>query len=132
MAQVALDRLKLASVERSGGSRPAAAWSSAFLRAMCFVNKLRQPSTADQCPSSTRFLCIKIAPDDSSQYLAFMNATFAAQRAGITVDVVTLGQQHSPFMQQACHLTGGIYLHPSKPEVLVQYLMVRKIILYLI
>lgn len=40
------------------------------------------------------------------------------------IDACQLGRGHSAFLQQAAHLTGGIYLKPGKPQALVQYLNV--------
>lgn len=80
-AESTLERLRIALAHRSGdlgGSGPAA-WSSALLRAMCFVNKSRQRIEERQTAPPARFLCIKGSGDDSGQYLAFMNAVFAAQ-----------------------------------------------------
>lgn len=36
-----------------------------------------------------------------------------------------LGTADSAFLQQAAHVTGGLYLRPSRPRALLQYLLVR-------
>jgi hypothetical protein len=46
------------------------------------------------------------------------------QRSGVLIDACQLGRGHSTFLQQASHLTGGIYLKPGKPQALIQYLNV--------
>lgn len=67
------------------------------------------------------------SPDAPSQYIATMNAIFAAQRGRIRIDSCYLGPQQSAFLQQAAHLTGGTYLRPARPAGLLQYLlMVRE------
>eukprot|EP01105_Mastigella_eilhardi_P001396 TRINITY_DN1168_c0_g1_i3.p1 TRINITY_DN1168_c0_g1~~TRINITY_DN1168_c0_g1_i3.p1 ORF type:complete len:163 (-),score=40.72 TRINITY_DN1168_c0_g1_i3:18-506(-) len=67
-----------------------------------------------------RILCCIASPDVSAQYIAVMNCIFAAQKNGIPVDSCMIGKD-SGFLQQASHLTGGIYL---KPDIagLLQYL----------
>ncbi|EFN53393.1 hypothetical protein CHLNCDRAFT_13819, partial [Chlorella variabilis] len=69
-----------------------------------------------------RVLCLTAAPDVPSQYISVMNAIFSAQRSGVLIDACQLGRRHSTFLQQAAYLTGGVYLKPSKPVALVQYL----------
>lgn len=67
------------------------------------------------------------SPDAPSQYIATMNAIFAAQRDRIRIDSCYLGPQQSAFLQQAAHLTGATYLRPARPAGLLQYLlMVRE------
>jgi hypothetical protein len=50
------------------------------------------------------------SPDAPSQYVAVMNAIFSAQRAEVAVDALVLGAD-SAYLQQAAHLTGGLYVH---------------------
>lgn len=102
------------------------AWSSALLRALCFIRKLHTTAIANsQIPMKSRILCLSSSPDDPGQYLAVMNGIFAAQRASVIIDACVLGEYHSSFMQQATYLTGGTYLKPTKPGALVEYLLVR-------
>jgi hypothetical protein len=42
----------------------------------------------------------------------------------VPIDACIVGSQHSAFLQQASHITGGIYMKPPQPEGLFQYLMV--------
>ena len=58
-----------------------------------------------------------------SQYIPTMNAIFAAQRSGVVVDACYLGSSQSAFLQQAAHLTGGVYLRPARSAGLLQYLL---------
>lgn len=129
-ATVLLHRMQgTTSQDSSVSNRLPASWSSALLRALCFIHKVRGESDRGQGHTlfNARILSITTTSDDASQYLAVMNAIFAAQRENILIDACVLGQQNSSFMQQACYLTNGIYLKPSRPEALVQYLLVRRI-----
>lgn len=58
-----------------------------------------------------------------AQYIPTMNAIFAAQRCGVLIDACYLGASQSAFLQQAAHLTGGLYLRPARPAGLLQYLL---------
>jgi transcription initiation factor TFIIH subunit 3 len=75
--------------------------------------------------SEPRFLVLHASPDAPSQHLAIMNCAFAAQKLGIMMDTVVLAQQDSMLLQQAAHLTGGLYLKPDGPtqSALAQYLI---------
>ena len=46
------------------------------------------------------------------------------QRHGVVMETCMLGPADSAFLQQAAHVTGGLYLRPSCPEALLQYLLV--------
>lgn len=61
--------------------------------------------------------------DVPAQYIPTMNAIFAAQRSGVVIDACYLGSSQSAFLQQAAHLTGGVYLRPARPAGLLQYLL---------
>jgi len=52
-----------------------------------------------------------------------MNAIFSAQKKSIPVDSCVLSPQDSTFLQQASHITGGVYLKPQHQEGLLQYLL---------
>ena len=52
-----------------------------------------------------------------------MNAIFCAQAANVPIDACLLGGGESPFLQQACSLTGGVYVRPARPAALLQYLL---------
>jgi transcription initiation factor TFIIH subunit 3 len=49
------------------------------------------------------------------QYIPTMNAIFAAQAAHIALDALVLGPADSAFLQQATHLTGGLYMRAAEP-----------------
>lgn len=46
------------------------------------------------------------------------------QRSEVVVDACMLGASDSTFLQQAAHLTDGIYLRPKHKDALLQYLLV--------
>jgi hypothetical protein len=121
------------------------AWSGALLRTLCLIHKMQSIATNNALsttnPSGTtsvigtttaavsspgsnaRILCISSSPDDPCQYLATMNAIFAAQRANILIDACILGEKDSSFMQQASYLTKGAYIKPTKPGAMVEYML---------
>lgn len=71
---------------------------------------------------TARILMLSVSGDLASQYISVMNAIFAAQRAGVAIDVLKLAGD-TVFLQQACDATGGVYLRPERPQGLLQYLM---------
>ncbi len=46
------------------------------------------------------------------------------QRSEVVVDACMLASTDSTFLQQATHLTGGIYMRPKQRSALLQYLLV--------
>lgn len=48
-----------------------------------------------------------------------------AQRNDVVIDACVLGGADSPFLQQAAHITGGLYLRPARPGGLLQTLLAR-------
>jgi transcription initiation factor TFIIH subunit 3 len=56
-----------------------------------------------------RLLIIHGSPDLTYDYISIMNSTFAAQKLEIPVDVCILHDVDSLFLQQAAHITHGIY-----------------------
>lgn len=51
--------------------------------------------------------------------------TCCMQRHGVVIETCVLGPADSAFLQQAAHVTGGLYLRPSRPGALLQYLLVH-------
>ena len=70
-----------------------------------------------------RILVISASDSAAAQYIATMNAVFAASHARIPVD--TLSLRGSPtFLQQAAYITGGNFLSAApNPRALLSYLM---------
>ncbi|EIW69258.1 hypothetical protein TREMEDRAFT_62112 [Tremella mesenterica DSM 1558] len=112
---------------------------AAMTKALCYLNRL-SPSTATLQTTDTRMLIINATPgssfseSDSSGglrggYVGLMNCVFAAQKGKIPIDVLTLPPsytQTSPpiFLQQAAHLTGGMYWRWNGRGGVLQYLHV--------
>jgi len=75
-------------------------------------NKQQQPSAW-----SPRIMLIQASEDRSRDYNAFMNCAFAAVKQNIVVDGCFLSsggnKASSAFLEQACDLTGGVFLAPS-------------------
>ena len=57
-------------------------------------------------------------------YCAHWDHAGCLQRHRVIIDSCMLGSADSAFMQQAAHVTGGIYLNPKHPAALLQYLQV--------
>lgn len=64
---------------------------------------------------SPRILIVQSSPDRTSDYNAFMNCVFAASNLSVTIDgcfVPASNNDTSPFLEQACDRTGGVYTRP--------------------
>ncbi|NXK83113.1 TF2H3 factor, partial [Amazona guildingii] len=70
----------------------------------------------------SRILVIKAAEDSALQYMNFMNVIFAAQKQSVLIDACVLDSD-SGLLQQACDITGGIYLKVLHMPSLLQYLL---------
>ncbi|KAM9933888.1 hypothetical protein OXX80_006502 [Metschnikowia pulcherrima] len=84
-------------------------------------------TTAHAGPASAtamdaRILIVSASDTHDTNYIAVMNAIFAAQKMKVPVDVARLGPHASPYLQQAADATKGVYLHISEPRGLVQTL----------
>lgn len=71
-------------------------------------------------PTVNRIIVLSAAYDDSGLFVPMMNAVFAAQKRGVIIDACILHGEHdnSSQLQQATHLTGGIFLRPESDEPL--------------
>lgn len=105
------------------GSPRTPALSAALSRAICFLHRQKQLRAWGLRSTKPRILVVTASQDASVQYIATMNAIFSAQLAEIIIDSCHSGIQDSSFLQQASHLTGGVYLKPSKTDALVEYLI---------
>ncbi|KAH7315771.1 hypothetical protein KP509_21G064700 [Ceratopteris richardii] len=95
--------------------------SGALSLALCYIQRTLKSGQPHPQP---RVLCLQCKSDAPQQYVAIMNAVFSAQRSMIPIDTCAVGTEHSAFLQQAAHITGGIYMKPSMPEGIFQYLTV--------
>lgn len=73
-------------------------------------------STPDHPTLHARILVISVSDSEPAQYIATMNAVFAAAHARIPIDTLSLSPYASPtFLQQAAFITGGSYLSAAGP-----------------
>ncbi|KAJ2961600.1 hypothetical protein NQZ79_g3178 [Umbelopsis isabellina] len=70
-----------------------------------------------------RILVLSVSPDSPYQYISIMNAVFSAQKMSIPIDVCKIFGGEVAFLQQAAHITGGVYLDVENPQALLQYLL---------
>lgn len=106
--------------QQQGGPMLAAALS----RALCYLRQHAPTAAARaQGRAQPRLLCLAASSDTTLQYIPTMNAIFAAQKLGVVIDACMVGSRDSAFLQQAAHLTGGLYLRPPRPAALLQYLL---------
>ncbi|KAI7812897.1 general transcription factor IIH subunit 3 [Triplophysa rosa] len=90
-------------------------------RALCYINRVSKEVEAGQDVKS-RILVIKAAEDFTLQYMNFMNVVFAAQKKNVLIDACMLDID-SGLLQQACDITGGLYLKIPQKIALAQYLL---------
>eukprot|EP00250_Pteridium_aquilinum_P001485 c11677_g1_i2 orf=94-1008(+) len=95
--------------------------SGALSMSLCYIQRTLKAGPSHPQP---RILCLQCKSDAPQQYVAVMNAVFSAQRSMIPIDTCIVGTEHSAFLQQAAHITGGVYMKPSLPEGIFQYLTV--------
>ncbi|NXL90825.1 TF2H3 factor, partial [Alectura lathami] len=91
-----------------------------FSKIFCFFKTVSYNITNQEMKS--RILVIKAAEDSALQYMNFMNVIFAAQKQSILIDACVLDSD-SGLLQQACDITGGIYLKVPHMPSLLQYLL---------
>ncbi|XP_071848989.1 general transcription factor IIH subunit 3-like [Apostichopus japonicus] len=95
--------------------------SGSLAMALCYIKRMEKEAGVGQNLHS-RILVIKAAEDSASQYMNFMNVTFTAQKQNVTIDACILSAD-SGLLQQACDITGGIYIKIPDIEGLLQYLL---------
>ena len=96
--------------------------AAALSMGLCYANSCHDRRIS-AIKRETRILCIQGSGDCSNQYVPTMNAIFSAQRAGIPIDSCYLGANDSAFLQQAAHITGGVYYKPRAFHDLLQHLL---------
>ncbi|XP_071619162.1 general transcription factor IIH subunit 3 isoform X3 [Heliangelus exortis] len=98
--------------------------AGSLAKALCSdadINKMSKGVKANE-EMKSRILVIKAAEDSALQYMNFMNVIFAAQKQSILIDACVLDSD-SGLLQQACDITGGIYLKVPHMPSLLQYLL---------
>lgn len=81
------------------------------------------PSPSTSKAPRPRICVIAATPGAADAYVPVMNAVFAAQRLGTPIDAVVVGPTDAGVLQQAAHLTGGLYLKPRPRTGLAQALL---------
>ncbi|NXN50780.1 TF2H3 factor, partial [Rynchops niger] len=97
--------------------------AGSLAKALCcilLITEYSKPLSNQEIKS--RILVIKAAEDCALQYMNFMNVIFAAQKQSILIDACVLDSD-SGLLQQACDITGGIYLKVPHMPSLLQYLL---------
>lgn len=87
------------------------------------INRVKVEDNKKKKSLRPRILIFSISGDAPGQYIPMINCIFSAQKASIPIDVCKIAGQDAVFMQQAAHLTDGIYYRVEKPDALIQYLM---------
>ncbi|XP_066459451.1 general transcription factor IIH subunit 3 isoform X1 [Eleutherodactylus coqui] len=95
--------------------------AGSLAKALCYINRISKETKAGEEVKS-RILVIKAAEDSALQYMNFMNVIFAAQKQNILIDACVLDTD-SGLLQQACDITGGLYLKIPQVNSLLQYLL---------
>lgn len=57
--------------------------------------------------------------------LVALSLAGCVQKAEVVIDACMLGAHDSAFLQQAAHLTDGVFLRPKHKGALLQYLLVH-------
>lgn len=95
--------------------------AGSLAKALCYIHRVTKELDAGQ-EMKSRILVIKAADDSALQYMNFMNVIFAAQKQSILIDACVLDAD-SGLLQQACDITGGLYLKVPQKIALAQYLL---------
>ncbi|KAF9582598.1 RNA polymerase II transcription factor B subunit 4 [Lunasporangiospora selenospora] len=95
--------------------------AAALSLGLCYINQaLKSDGLGNVKP---RILVLTVSPDSSSDYIPIMNCIFSAQKANIPIDVCKIWGDDAVFLQQAAHITEGIYIRLDDPRGLLQILM---------
>ncbi|KAK3576556.1 hypothetical protein CHS0354_011234 [Potamilus streckersoni] len=119
--QVMEEVKKLVLTSLEGQTETDSLLAGALAMSLCYIHRCEKESFAGEDLSS-RILIIKGSEDNPSQYMNFMNAVFTSQKQNITIDACILDNE-SGLLQQACDITGGIYMKIPQPSGLLQYLL---------
>ncbi|KAI9152544.1 RNA polymerase II transcription factor B subunit 4 [Blastocladiella emersonii ATCC 22665] len=92
--------------------------SSALSKALCYAHRV----TRDAERTKTNILVISASHDNPAHYVSLMNAIFSAQKGEMTIDVCKLYSE-SVFLQQAAHLTHGVYRCLPHPVGAIQHML---------
>ncbi|KAA1133364.1 RNA polymerase II transcription factor B subunit 4 [Puccinia graminis f. sp. tritici] len=94
----------------------------ALAKALCHINRLARENENKKESLKARILILSVSSDAPGQYIPMMNCIFSAQKSTIPIDVCKISKENAVFLQQAAHLTEGIYYQIEKPKAILQYL----------
>ncbi|PLW55009.1 hypothetical protein PCANC_02531 [Puccinia coronata f. sp. avenae] len=94
----------------------------ALAKALCLINRIKREKETQKDALRPRILMISLSCDQPGQYIPMMNCIFSAQKSAVPIDVCKISSEKAVFMQQAAHLTEGIYYQVEKPKAILQYL----------
>jgi transcription initiation factor TFIIH subunit 3 len=103
----AMDGMPPSAAGLSGMSSKHASLASSLSLALCFHNRMKKECALQKLRS--RIVVFATRKDAPAQYISVINATYSAQSFRIPIDAVILGPNTSVQLQQAAHLTNGIY-----------------------
>ncbi|KAA1069716.1 RNA polymerase II transcription factor B subunit 4 [Puccinia graminis f. sp. tritici] len=86
------------------------------------INRLARENENKKESLKARILILSVSSDAPGQYIPMMNCIFSAQKSTIPIDVCKISKENAVFLQQAAHLTEGIYYQIEKPKAILQYL----------
>jgi transcription initiation factor TFIIH subunit 3 len=94
--------------------------SRAFSKALCIIHRQLQLFPKLQ----PRVLAVQVSHDHPGSYNSMMNSIFSADHVKCPFDACVLTNHHdSHFLQQACYITGGIYIRPLDQRDLLQVML---------
>uniref|UniRef100_A0A8C5DYT7 General transcription factor IIH subunit 3 n=1 Tax=Gouania willdenowi TaxID=441366 RepID=A0A8C5DYT7_GOUWI len=103
------------------GNSTATLLAGSLAKALCYIHRVSKELAVGQ-EMKSRILVVKASEDCALQYMNFMNVIFAAQKQNILIDACVLDSD-SGLLQQACDITGGLYLKIPQKVALAQYLL---------
>uniref|UniRef100_A0A1I8GS65 General transcription factor IIH subunit 3 n=1 Tax=Macrostomum lignano TaxID=282301 RepID=A0A1I8GS65_9PLAT len=92
-----------------------------LVKALCYIAR-REREIQPGVRLASRVLLLRGCRDEASQYMALMNAVFAAQKRQIPIDACVISSD-STLLRQAAELSGGFYLRLPRPSALLQCLL---------
>ncbi|XP_064621006.1 general transcription factor IIH subunit 3-like isoform X2 [Lineus longissimus] len=95
--------------------------AGALSMALCYIHR-KEKEHGLRSGHSSRILVVRGSEDNPSQYMNLMNVVFTAQKQDVLIDACILDNE-SGLLQQACDITGGIYLKIPQVSGLLQYLL---------
>nr|XP_025872871.1 general transcription factor IIH subunit 3 isoform X2 [Vulpes vulpes] len=96
--------------------------AGSLAKALCYIHRMNK-EVKDNQEMKSRILVIKAAEDSALQYMNFISIMFSeCSFQNILIDACVLDSD-SGLLQQACDITGGLYLKVPQMPSLLQYLL---------